>query len=210
MEGVRHHSSGRQEIVTASKSDGRGDSDRNVRTALGRVVASPALAKSPQLAHFLTFIVEETLAGRGDRLKAFTIATDALGRDANFDPQTDPIVRVEAGRLRRALEQYYATDGRNDPVAIDLPTGHYVPVFRDNAAPRGVMTRLRSWRRQTSGVLRENIRLILLVAFVAALVSLSFDLMWMVLGLEHGSIEASIRALPAALSEAKPAVGVKP
>jgi tetratricopeptide (TPR) repeat protein len=104
--------------------------------ALERVTANPALAKSLQLANFLTFIVKETLAGRGDRLKAYTIATDGLGRDANFDPQSDPIVRVEAGRLRRALEQYYAGDGRDDPVIIELPLGHYAPTFHRRAAQR--------------------------------------------------------------------------
>ena len=68
-------------------------------------------------------MVEETLAGRGDRIKAYTIATAALGRDDNFDPQIDPIVRVEAGRLRQALRQYYAAEGRHDPIVIDLPVG---------------------------------------------------------------------------------------
>lgn len=184
--------------------DSKNDSG-NVRAALDRIVSSPLLAKSPQLAHFLIFIVEETLGGRGNRLKAYTIATDALGRDADFDPQSDPIVRVEAGRLRRALEQYYATEGRDDPLTIELPLGHYVPVFRDNAvAPRDAVTRLRNWRRQAAGALRENIRLILLVAFIAAMVSLSFDLLWMVLGLKQGSTEASIRSQPAAISAENP------
>jgi hypothetical protein len=105
-------------------------SDQDIRDALARVTASSLLAKSPQLAQFLTFIVEESLAGRGDRLKAYTIATGAFGRDADFDPQTDPIVRVEAGRLRRAIEQYYATEGRDDPIAIEISPGGYVPEFR--------------------------------------------------------------------------------
>ena len=78
-----------------------------------------------------------SLAGAGNRIKAYTIATDALGRDARFDPQADPIVRVEAGRLRRTLEHYYATEGRGDPIVIELPSGSYVPVFRPNIAPHG-------------------------------------------------------------------------
>ena len=173
-----------------------------VRTELGLVIASPVLAKSPQLAQFLTFIVEETLGGRGDRLKAYTIATDALGRDAAFDPQSDPIVRVEAGRLRRALEQYYATDGRNDPLLIELPLGRYAPVFRDNFVPRGAIARFKIWRRDMRGMLRENIRLILLTAFIAAMVSLSFDLMWILLGVEHWSAEAVTHNPPAASANA--------
>ena len=155
-----------------------------IRRERDRVIAHPVLAKSPQLANFLTFIVEETLAGHGDRLKAYTIATDALGRDANFDPQTDPIVRVEAGRLRRALEHYYAGDGRDDPVIIELPLGHYVPVFRANTAIHRALARTHNWPTWTFGGLRENFRLVLLVATVAAMVSLSFDLLWMLIGKE--------------------------
>jgi tetratricopeptide (TPR) repeat protein len=105
----------------------------DIRSALERLIASPAFSKSPQLAHFIKFVVEETLAGRGDRIKAFTIAAGALGRDANFDPQNDPIVRVEAGRLRQALAQYYAASGCDDAVIIELPRGHYVPTFRRRA-----------------------------------------------------------------------------
>ena len=76
--------------------------ETDIRTALDRVVTSAHLGKSPQLANFLRFVVAETLAGRTERIKAYTIAADALGRDASFDPQNDPIVRVEVSRLRRA------------------------------------------------------------------------------------------------------------
>ena len=79
---------------------------------------------------FLGFIVAESLEGRADRLKEFTIATEVFGRDDSFDPQTNTIVRVEAGRLRRRLERYYLTDGAADPIRIDLPKGAYVPLFR--------------------------------------------------------------------------------
>jgi hypothetical protein len=154
---------------------------KTIRNERDRVVANPVLAKSPQLANFLTFIVDETLAGRGDRLKAYTIATDALGRDADFDPQTDPIVRVEAGRLRRALEQYYAGDGRDDPVIIELPLGGYAPEFRANTAMHRAAARTQNWPGWTFGGLRENFRLVLLVAAVAAVVSLSFDLLEMLI-----------------------------
>ena len=79
---------------------------------------------------FLRFIVEETLAGRGDRIKAYTIATSVLGRDEAFDPQSDPIVRIEASRLRRSLERYYLIAGQDDPIRIDIPKGGYVPSFQ--------------------------------------------------------------------------------
>ena len=70
------------------------------------------------------------LAGRSDRIKGYTIGVHALGRGESFDPQTDPIVRVEAGRLRRALARYYAGAGSTDPLVIELPRGGYVPTFR--------------------------------------------------------------------------------
>jgi hypothetical protein len=83
-------------------------------------------------------VVEETLAGRADRLHAYPIALEVLGRDANFDPQTDPVVRMEAGRLRRRLERYYLGAGQSDPVRVDIPKGSYVPTFerRERGAER--------------------------------------------------------------------------
>jgi hypothetical protein len=101
-----------------------------VRPAVDRVVASEVFSRSPQLAAFLRFVVDAVLQKKQDRIKAYTIGIEVLRRDANFDPQIDPIVRVEATRLRRAIERYYAGPGANDPVLIDLPRGSYVPVFR--------------------------------------------------------------------------------
>ena len=101
-----------------------------IRAALARVTASRRLRACPRLASFLRFIVEATLAGRGERIKGYTIGVEALGRPESFDPQSDPIVRVEASRLRRLLADYYAGEGAADPVAIELPRGRYVPVFK--------------------------------------------------------------------------------
>ncbi len=115
-----------------------GPSGAEIRAALERIVASDMFRMSPQLAAFLRFVVEATLRGEGGSIKGYTIAVEALGRGEDFDPQTDPIVRVEAGRLRRALEHYYAGPGAKDEVVIDVPRGNYVPTFRrrvDQAAP---------------------------------------------------------------------------
>ena len=101
-----------------------------IRAALEHMAASEAFRGSPQLVSFLRYVVEETLRGASDRIKGYTIAVEALGRADNFDPQADPIVRVEAMRLRRALARYYANGGKDDPVMIDLPLGSYVPAFR--------------------------------------------------------------------------------
>ncbi len=99
------------------------------RAALARALASAPFQASPKLAAFLRFVVEAALSGQSDRIKGYTIGTEALGRGKDFDPQIDPIVRVEAGRLRRTLEAYYAGAGIDDPVVIALPVGSYVPTF---------------------------------------------------------------------------------
>ncbi|UCF19074.1 MAG: hypothetical protein JSU87_14255 [Gemmatimonadota bacterium] len=77
----------------------------------------------------LRFVVEETLAGRAKRLKGYTIATQVFGRGNDFDAALDPIVRIQAGRVRRALERYYLVAGGRDPIRIDIPKGGYVPRF---------------------------------------------------------------------------------
>lgn len=101
-----------------------------VMAALDRVVASSVFRASPQIASFLTFVVKAVLDGKGDRIKGYTIGVEVLRREATFDPQNDPIVRVEATRLRRALDRYYSGPGQTDSVVISLPRGSYVPVFR--------------------------------------------------------------------------------
>jgi len=106
-----------------------------IRAGLARVLVSDTFRAAPQLCAFLGFIVERAIEGRSAELKGYTIAVEAFGRSADFDPQSDPIVRVEAGRLRRALAQYYAGEGAGDPVRITMPVGAYVPAF-DRAGPR--------------------------------------------------------------------------
>ena len=78
---------------------------------------------------FLSYVVEETLAGRGDRLKGYSVGAEVFDRRADFDPAIDPIVRIEATRLRDKLREYYGTEGRNDPVRIELPKGSYAPLI---------------------------------------------------------------------------------
>ena len=104
-----------------------GPPPQEVRAQVQRMTASDVFATSPQLAAFLLFVVEAVLRGHGERLKGYTIGVEVLRRDTSFDPQTDPIVRVEATRLRRAIERYYAGPGADDPVMIELPRGGYAP-----------------------------------------------------------------------------------
>jgi adenylate cyclase len=106
-----------------------------IHNQLARIVRSGQFRDSLRLTRFLAFVVETTLAGKADSLKAYTIAIEALGRGEDFDPQRDPIVRVEAGRLRRALANYYAAAGRDDRLLIELPRGTYVPTFQSRPIP---------------------------------------------------------------------------
>ncbi|KMO33336.1 histidine kinase [Methylobacterium tarhaniae] len=105
----------------------------NIHAALDVLLNLPPLKKSPQLSAFLSYVVHESLAGRGSLLKSYTIATDALGRSTSFDPATDAIVRVEARRLRQVLQQIYADPTCPLDVRIDLPLGRYEPSFRQIA-----------------------------------------------------------------------------
>jgi TolB-like protein len=86
---------------------------------------------------FLTFVVEEALAGRGEEITQATIAMQVFGRRDDFDATIDPIVRIQAGRLRRSLERYYLLAGKEDPVRMELPKGSYLPVFRTVVADGG-------------------------------------------------------------------------
>jgi adenylate cyclase len=109
--------------------------------ALARIRASASFGSSRRHCRFLTFVVEETLAGRASRIKAYTVATSVFGRADDFDPQQDSIVRIEAGRLRRAMEHYYLTTGAADRVRILIPKGTYVPRFElDEAEAAGRAT----------------------------------------------------------------------
>lgn len=101
-----------------------------MRAELRRILHSPQFDASERNRRFLGYVVEEALAGRAGGIKAYAIATSVFGRDESFDPQFDSIVRVEARRLRRALEHYYLTDGKSDPIRIDIPRGGYAPAFR--------------------------------------------------------------------------------
>ena len=142
-----------------------------VRAQLERMMASDDFNRSPQLGAFLRFVVESVLQGKSDRIKAYTIGVDVLRRDAKFDPQLDPIVRVEATRLRRTIDRYYAGLGADDAIRIDLPRGSYIPTFSRRPALPGVTAHSSTLDRFWS------IRLLLVAAValivIAAVVALS-------------------------------------
>ena len=106
-------------------------SQAEVRAELQRIITSRQFDASDRNRRFLAYVVEETLAGRGERIKAYNIATLVFGRDENFDPQLDPVVRMEARRLRRSLERFYLVEGTGCALRIAVPKGSYVPEFQD-------------------------------------------------------------------------------
>lgn len=103
--------------------------EADIRAQLDLILSSPEFDVPERARRFLAHIVEETIAGRADRIKAYSIAMEVFGRDASFDAQSDPVVRIEAGRIRRGLERYYLVAGQGDPIVITVPKGGYVPVF---------------------------------------------------------------------------------
>ena len=92
-----------------------------------KICDSPEFRSKKVLCSFLSYIVSETLAGRGDDIKAFSIGVDVFNKDEDFDPGQDTLVRINAGILRRMLELYYSNTGKNDEVRIVIPKGGYVP-----------------------------------------------------------------------------------
>lgn len=110
-------------------------STESVREHLNALLASTTFQASARRRQLLTYIVEQTLVGNGGRLKGFDIAVAVLGRDETFDPQIDPIVRVEVGKLRKELEAYYHAATSAAPVRIEIPRGRYEALFHAVPTP---------------------------------------------------------------------------
>jgi TolB-like protein len=94
-----------------------------------KICASPEFRSKQVLCRFLSYIISETLAGREDDIKAFSIGVDVFNKDENFDPGQDTLVRINAGRLRRMLDLYYSHTGKKDELRIEIPKGGYAPTF---------------------------------------------------------------------------------
>lgn len=110
----------------------------DLRRYVDCILSTTRCQTSPQLARLLEYLFLETAAGRGERLKQYVIGTNALGRPDSFDPDTDPIVRVTVGRLRKLLDCYYSEEGKGELLRLEIPVGSYIPhlaVRLDVAAP---------------------------------------------------------------------------
>jgi TolB-like protein len=105
-----------------------------IHEQLQRIFENPLFAVSAILKRFLLFVTEESLEGRSNQIKEYTIGVNVLHKPTNFNPRQDAIVRIHAGRLRRALNQYYKEAGAHDPILISIPKGSYFPLFSGHGA----------------------------------------------------------------------------
>ncbi|HXJ86698.1 MAG TPA: hypothetical protein VMS18_07780 [Candidatus Binatia bacterium] len=100
------------------------------RQELHRVLESKYFKNSPKKSRFLEFVAEQTFSGEGQKLNEYLIGVEAYERGVDFDPQQNPIVRVQAHEIRQLLKKYYAEEGKSNLIRMDLPPGHYVPQFK--------------------------------------------------------------------------------
>lgn len=105
----------------------------DIRAELDRILASKGFAASGRLSRLLQYVVDRTLAGESDQLKEYVVGIEVFGRDETYDPRLDSIVRVEAGRLRTKLDEYYTGEGASSPLRIALPRGGYSATFERQA-----------------------------------------------------------------------------
>ena len=128
--------------VRAASAVVSGLSDEKIREQLDRILRSKTFHTVERLKRFLEFIVLETVEGRGDQLKEFVVGVQVFGKEHSFDPRNDPIVRVQARRLRARLSRYYTEEGQADELLIELPKGGYSAVLRNRefAAPKRSVT----------------------------------------------------------------------
>ena len=116
-----------------------------IRGQLEKILAHGLFVRSERMGRFLRLAVERTLEGRADEVKEYLLGVEVFDRSASYDPRVDPIVRVEARRLRAKLKAYYEGDGRNDPIVFEITPGTYAPQIRqrnEQREPRSVEHRV--------------------------------------------------------------------
>ncbi len=185
-----------------------------VRATLQRLLASPDFANAPRLQRFLTYVVDATLEGRANAIRGYAIAVDVFDRPTDFDPQTDSLVRVEAGRLRQKLDAYNQGPGLGDPWRITLPKGGYVPRFaerqREAAGPAPGATPPALAQDPKSGRPRARIAVALVAAL--AVIGMAAAVGFTLLGQRESSSGNTVQAVETSAPQLAPApaVGILP
>lgn len=137
-DGTRHH----PELVRPhQRSSNKGvmkhfrqTDDVLIKTSLTKILESESFSRSERLRTFLSYVVTKEQEGLGHQLKGYTIGVDVFARAETFDPGGDPLVRVQAGKLRKLLDHYYTHEGKSDAIQIRIPVGSYVPVYHKQSA----------------------------------------------------------------------------
>lgn len=119
-------------------------SQEETHLQMQRVLHSATFRNSYTLQQLLQFLVAQAYGPDAETLKEYTIGVEALSKAQDFDPKTDPIVRVQTHRLRQRLREYYDSEGRHDPIVIAIPKGHYLPAFEAAGNPLGTASWLSS------------------------------------------------------------------
>jgi len=136
-----------------------------VRAQLEKLLQAPAFVSSQRRTQLLRYLVEQTLAGKGEQITEYGMGLDIFDRPASFDPRLESIVRTETSRLRQKLKEYYATDGLADTVHIDIPQRSYIPsiTFREPAIASTEAEPKRSHLRPSMAIAGALIGIIILV-----------------------------------------------
>ena len=169
------------------------------REELRRVLESRHFANSPKKRRFLEFVTDQTLLGNAEKLNEFLIGAEVYGRGSTFNPQDDPIVRVQAHEIRRILKKFYDEEGKDNSLRIEMPLGHYIPVFcrastEGTAAIDGQAKEVAAMRSEAAG---WHYIVILTMAVACA----TFAFLWLrQKSLTEGA--SQVRQLPARLPEA--------
>src|SRR5580704_5067064 len=104
-----------------------------IQQQVERIVHSEQFRSSEVLRRLLTFLSEKAIAGEADNLKEYVVAIDGLGKSSTYDPQHNSAVRIQMGRLRQRLAEYYRTEGKTDPMIVDLPKGRFRLTFEERS-----------------------------------------------------------------------------
>jgi hypothetical protein len=115
--------------------DGKVTQDQLLEAQVNRILRSEELRTSELLRQLLRFLADKTLSGESDQLKEYIVAIDGLGKPATYDPQHNSAVRIQAGRLRQKLADYYRNEGKFDPVIVDLPRGRFKLTWEERVVP---------------------------------------------------------------------------